>query len=240
MTLKPNKCEFANAEIDYLGHHIGQGKVQPREAKIEAIVNFPRPVNRKQIQSFLGLAGYYRKFVPHYSHLAANLSNLLKKNVTFQWTDEAEIAFWDIKSRLASRPILRSPNFDLPFCIAVDASDLALGSVLFQVVDEVEHPICFYSKKLNVHELKYSTVEKEALALVMSVRVFSVYFNTSPVVIYSDHKPLQFLRKMYNHNAKLTRWRLELEEYDLDVRHRAGKDNLLPDLLSRSVVKEAV
>ena len=87
LTLKSNQYDFTNAEIDYLGHHIGQGKVQPREAKIEAIVNFPRPVNRKQMQTFLGLAGYYRKFVPHYSHLAANLSNLLKKNVRFQWTD---------------------------------------------------------------------------------------------------------------------------------------------------------
>jgi hypothetical protein len=238
LTLKPSKCEFANAEIDYLGHHIGQGKVQPRELKVEAIVNFARPENRKQVQAFLGLAGYYRKFVPHYAHLAANLSNLLKKNRKFEWDKAAEEAFWDIKSRLATRPILRSPDFNLPFCIAVDASDLAIGSVLFQVIDGYEHPVCFYSKKLNVHELKYSTIEKEALALVLSVRMFSVYFNSSPVVVYSDHKPLQFIKKMSNHNNKLLRWCLELEQYDLMVTHRPGKDNVLPDLLSRCVTKD--
>ena len=165
LTIKATKCDFATAEVDYLGHTIGLGKVAPRNAKVLALQNFPRPNNRKQLQSFLGLAGYYRKFLPHFAHITACLTNLLKKGARFVWDEEAEAAFLDLKSRLASRPILRPPDFSRPFCVAVDASDLAVGACLFQEVDGVEHPIAYYSKKLNDHQRNYSVVEKEALAL---------------------------------------------------------------------------
>jgi len=112
----------------------------------------------------------------------------------------------------------------------VDASDVAVGAVLFQEVDLLEHAICYYSKKkLDCH--RYSTVEKEALGLIVDVRTFSMYFGSSPV--YTDHSPLQFLKRMSCQNQKLLRWNLELEQYNLDVRHRPGKDNTLPDILSR-------
>jgi hypothetical protein len=115
----------------------------------------------------------------------------------------------------------------------VDASDVAVGATLFQEVDGLEHPICYYSHKLNQHQKRYSTIEKEALGLVLAVRTFSVYFGSSLVKVYTDHSPLQFLQRMANHNQKLLRWSLELQQYNLDIIHRAGKDNLLPDLLSR-------
>ena len=163
LTLKLSKCEFAAAELDFLGHYVGLGKLLPREQKVKALIDFPRPVNRKGVQRFLGLAGYFRRFIPHYSDLSRVLSDLLKKNTKYVWTDVCEQAFVDIKSRLASRPILRPPNYNLPFCMAVDASDMAVGACLFQVIDGFEHPICYLSKKLNKHQLNYSTVEKEAL-----------------------------------------------------------------------------
>ena len=106
---------------------------------------------------------------------------MLKKNVRFQWMPEKEKAFLDLKSRLATQPILRPPDYTLPFCLAVDASDFAIGATLFQVIDNIEHPICYYSKKLDAHQKNYSTVEKEALALIHGVRTFSVYFCTSTV-----------------------------------------------------------
>lgn len=233
LTLKLSKCEFANAQIDYLGHRVGLGQVQPLQHKITSIQNFPRPNTRKQLQSFLGVCGYFRKFLPHYAHLSIALTNLLKKNVKFHWTVEAENAFIDIKSRLASRPILKTPDFTRPFSVAVDASDQAIGAVLFQVHENIEHPVCYYSRKLNIHERRYATVEKEALALVSAVRTFSVYFGTQKTVIYSDHSPLMFIHKMGRHNAKLLRWSLELQQYSLEIKHRPGKDNLLPDILSR-------
>ena len=233
LTLKLSKCEFAVAELDFLGHHVGLGKLLQREQKVKALDDFPRPTDRKSVQRFLGLAGYFRRFIPHYSDLSRVLSDLLKKNTKFVWTDACEQAFVDIKSRLASRPILRPPNYDLPFCMAVDASDMAVGACLFQVVDGIEHPICYLSKKLNKHQLHYSTVEKEAFGLLLAIRALSVYFGSAAVTVYTDHSPLQFLQRMSNHNQKLLRWNLELQEYNLIVKHRPGRDNILPDLLSR-------
>jgi hypothetical protein len=108
-----------------------------------------------------------------------------------------------------------------------------VGAVLFQDVDGTEHPICFLSRKLRSSELNYATVEKEALALITAVRAFSVYFGAQMVTVYTDHSPLQYLQTMRNHNAKLTRWWIELQQFSISILHRAGKDNLLPDLLSR-------
>ena len=233
LTIKACKCDFATAEVDYLGHTIGLGKVAPRNAKVLALQNFPRPNNKKQLQSFLGLAGYYRKFLPHFAHITACLTNMLKKGTKFAWDEEAEAAFLDLKSRLASRPILRPPDFSRPFCIAVDASDVAVGACLFQEIDEVEHPIAYYSKKLNDHQKNYSVVEKEALALILATRTFSVYLDSHKVMVYTDHSPLQFLQRMANHNQKLLRWALELQQYTLEIRHRPGTRNWIPDILSR-------
>ena len=142
----------------------------------------------------------------------------------------------DLKSRLSSGPILRPPDFDKLFCVAVDASNFCVGACLFQEFDGLEHPICYLSRKLNNHEVRYSTIEKEALALVVAVRAFSVYFGSSHVVVYTDHSPLQFINRMAGANQKLLRWSLELQQFSLEIRHRPGKDYLLPDILSRPAV----
>jgi len=117
--------------------------------------------------------------------------------------------------------------------MAVDSSDVAIGACLFQNVDGVKHPICYLSKKLNKHQRNNSTVEKEAFGLLFATRALSVYFGTAPVLVYTDHSPLQFLQRMSNYNQKLLRWNLELQEYNLTIKHRSGRENILPDLLSR-------
>jgi len=170
--------------------------------------------------------------VPNYAQTSAVLSDLLKKGSRFAWTKEADAAFLHLKSRLATQPVLRPPDYSLPFCLSVDASDLAIGATLFQVVDGLEHPT-FFSRKLDAHQKRYSTIEKEALSLVLAVRYFSVYFGTGVVTVYTDHNPRVFLQRMANHNQKLLRGSLELQQYNFNVVHRAGKDNLLADLLSR-------
>ena len=144
-----------------------------------------------------------------------------------------ERAFLDLKSRLASQPILHSPNYSKQFCLAVDASQDAVGGCLFQISDGVEHPVCYLSRKLNKHEIHYSTIEKEALALVSAVRAWSVYFGNSPVIVFSDLSPLQFINSIVNSNQKLLHWKLELQQYNLEIRHRPGRLNFLPDFLSR-------
>mgnify|MGYP006368807711 FL=1 len=108
-----------------------------------------------------------------------------------------------------------------------------IGAVLMQESDGLERPVCYLSRKLNSHRKRYAIVEKEAFALLTAVRAFSIYFGSAPTVVYTDHSPLQFMNKMAPHNQKLLRWALELQQYNLDVRHRAGRDNLLPDILSR-------
>jgi RNase H-like domain found in reverse transcriptase len=233
LTLNLSKCQFAQPELEYFGHQIGLGKVQPKAKKVEALLRFEHPINWKQLQSYLGLAGYYRRFIPHYASITSILSDLLKRGKEFCWSEDHEKAFFDVKFCLATRPILIPSNFDLPFFLAVDASDVAVGANLLQVIDHIEHPVCFSSKKLNVHQRRYSTVEKEGLALILSVLAFSVYFGSLPVTVFTDHSQLQFINRMAIHNQKLLRWSLELGQYSLNVVHRPGKDNLLYDLLSR-------
>ena len=207
-------------------------KLSPAPGK-KAVMDFSAPTNRRQLQQFLGLAGYYRKFIPHFAHITATLSDLLKRETKFDWMAEAERAFLDLKSRLATQPILRPPDFFQHFSLAVDTSDKAIGAVLIQEVDGTKRPICYFSRKLDCHQKRYSTVEKEALGLILAVRAFSVYFGSTPVRVYTHYSPLRFLQRMSPHNQKLLRWSLELDQYNLDVQHRPGKDNTIPDLLSR-------
>ena len=119
---------------------------------------------------------------------------------------------------MASHSILRTPDYSLPFSLACDSSDIAIASFLFQVIDGLGHPICFISQKLNKHQEVYSTVEKQALSLLTAVQRFSVYLGYNQITVYTDHDPLRFLPKMQNHNQKLLRWRLQLQEYRLDYR----------------------
>jgi len=139
-----------------IGHVVGLGKVAPRSAKVDAILKYNRPTGKKQLRAFLGIAGYYRKFIPHFAHIAACLTYA---KITFVWTEREKAAFLDLKSRLASRPILMPPDFTLPFALAVDASDVAVGAHLLQITDDVAHPVCYFSRRLNVHQQRYSTVE---------------------------------------------------------------------------------
>jgi hypothetical protein len=182
--------------------------------------------------SFLGEAGFYRKIFPHYAHISPALTDCLtKKHTKFAWSSEAEAAFLDIKSRLSSAPILRPPDFMRPFHLAVDASDVATSAVLFQSTDGTDHPICYFSRKLDVHQRRYSTVEKEALALLPRCGIFLLILDRVQLVFIRI--TIRWFNRMANHNAKLLRWSLELQQYNLTIRHIAGKRNILPDILSR-------
>ncbi|PIK44032.1 hypothetical protein BSL78_19118 [Apostichopus japonicus] len=176
LTVNLTKSEFCHASVTYLGHVVGQGQVKPLKAKVEAIEQYPAPTNKKALMRFMGMVGYYRKFCPNFSDIASPLTDLLKKNITFRWTDECERAFHKIKSILIGSPILAAPNFHKQFKLAVDASDIGCGSVVLQEgEDQVDHPICYYSKKFDKHQRNYSTIEKECLALLLSLQHFDVY-----------------------------------------------------------------
>ena len=193
------KCEFGQATVTFLGHVVGQGKVAPVEAKVEAIEKFPPPKGRKALMRFLGMAGFYRKFCQNFSQVVAPLTDLLKKNRKFVWSDECQRAFEKIKSMLSRSPVLAAPDLSKPFSLEVDSCDIGTGSVLLQCDKSgIEHPVCFFSKKFNAHQQNYSTVEKEALGVLLALQHFEVYVGSasSPVTVYTDHNPLTFVHKM--------------------------------------------
>ena len=236
LTINLSKCEFGKATVTFLGHVVGEGLVKPIQAKVQAIDAFPTPVGKKQLMRFLGMAGYYRKFCPNFSTIAEPLTHLLGKRVKFVWSPACEKAFTKLKAILRSSPVLAAPDFIVPFKLAVDASDVAAGAVLLQEdKDGVDHPVCYYSKKFNKSQQHYSTIEKECLALVLALQHFEVYLSSSslPIHVFSDHNPLVFISRVKNKNHRLLRWSLLLQEYNLDIKHIKGKDNLIADCLSR-------
>ena len=183
------------------------------------------------------MAGYYRRFCPNFTKVVAPLINLTSSKVKFRWDEDCQQTFEKFKTFLTSKPVLKVPEFDKPFTLQVDASNDAVGAVLLQVgLDNILHPVSYFSRKLKTHQRSYSVVEKEALALLLALENFEVYVcNPSHVVtVYSDHNPLSFVNKMKNKNPRLTRWALALQPYNINIAHINGKDNLIADLLSRS------
>jgi hypothetical protein len=237
LTVILSKCEFSQAEVTYLGHVVGHGKITPIEAKINNIVQYPQPTNQRSLMRFLGMAGYYRKFCKNFSEITVPLTDLLHKNKKYIWSDVCQKSFDKVKAMLCSTPILMAPDFEKPFMLATDASDFGAGAILLQIgEDNIEHPVCYFSKKFNCHQKNYSTVEKETLALVLAIQHFEIYISSSsePVVVYTDHNPLVFLNKMKNKNRRLLSWSLMLQEYNLNIKHIRGKDNICADALSRA------
>ena len=236
LTVNLSKCEFACATVDFLGHTVGQGKVKPVRAKVTAISDFPTPQSKKELMRFLGMAGYYRKFCKNFSILAEPLTALLQKNTKFVWSEKCNSAFEKIKAILLSSPVLSAPDFEKQFELYVDASDVGAGGVLMQKDSEnVEHPVCYFSKKFNKHQRNYSTIEKECLALILALNHFDVYLNVTmyPVQVFTDHNPLTFINRMKDKNQRVLRWSLILQEYNLDIKHVKGKENVIADALSR-------
>lgn len=237
LTVNLLKSEFGHAHITYLGHVVGQGTVKPVDAKVECILKIPRPTNKREVMRFLGSAGYYRRFCRNFSDIVTPLSNLLRKNVKFVWNDECQRAFEAVKAILSNSPVLMTPNFEKDFILTVDASDIGAGAVLQQESgDGIVHPVCYFSQKFNQHQRNYSTIEKEALSLVLAINHFDVYLCTSnEILVYTDHNPLIFINKMKNKNQRILRWALYLQAYNIELRHIRGKDNVVADHLSRVV-----
>ena len=170
----------------------------------------------------------------------SDLEKTIFLNPTYIFDTKSHRAPWSfdkLKAILRSAPVLLAPSFDKEFKLAVDASDVGAGSVLLQEDDNVvDHPVCYFSKKFNKHQRNYSTIEKECLSLILALQHFEVYLASShaPIVVFSDHNPLTFIHKMKNKNQCLLRWSLMLQEHNLDIRHIRGRDNIIPDTLSRA------
>ncbi len=215
-----------------------QGEVRPIAAKVQAIVQFPAPTTKRQLRRFLGMAGYYRGFCKNVSDVVLPLTNLLCQHRDYVWSSECQQAFESVKSLLCSTPVLSAPNFSTSFKLEVDASATGAGAVLLQEdVHGIDHPVCYFSQIFLKHQLIYSTIEKEALALLLALQYFEVYVGSSslPLVAFTDHNPLVFLSRMRNSNQRIMRWALIIQDFTLEIRYKKGKENILADTLSRSV-----
>ena len=238
LTINLMKSQFGKATVKYLGHIVGQGQVRPLDAKIQTIVKYPIPTSRKELARFLGMAGYYRNFCLNFSDIAAPLTNLLSKKVKFVWTHDCQLAFDKVKLLLQKSPVLKSPDYEKPFKLIIDSSDVGTGSVLVQEAsDGLDHPVSYFSKKFLKYQKNYSVVEKETLGLVLALEHFDVYLGSTPfkIKVYTDHNPLTFLKTMKNKNQRLVRWSLALQEYNLEIQHIPGSENVVADALSRCI-----
>lgn len=170
---------------------MGNGTLRTDPEKISAVTNYPVPTNVKQVRRFLGMAGWYRRFVHNFASITTPLTNLLKKNKNFTWNDEAQKSFDTLKQVLCSAPVLASPNYEKPFIIQCDASKLGVGAVLAQKnEDGIEVPIAYFSQKLNKAQSNYSVTELECLAAILSLKKFRAYVEGQDFTIVTDHASL--------------------------------------------------
>lgn len=236
LKLQPDKCEYIKPELQYLGHIITQDGVKPNPDKLKAVREFPRPKGPKQIKQFLGLAGYYRRFIKKFSEKAKPLTLLLKKDVSFAFGHEQERAFSVLKDELCSQPLLQYPDFAKELILTTDASNEATGAILSQGKIGEDRPIPYASRTLDKAERNYSATDKELLAIVWAVKHYRPYLYGRKFKIVTDHQPLKWLMNHKDPNSRLMRWRIILEEYDYEIIYKKGTLNTNADALSRNPV----
>ncbi|XP_076271644.1 uncharacterized protein LOC143203410, partial [Rhynchophorus ferrugineus] len=240
LKIQLDKSEFLKKSVEFLGHVITPEGIKPNPKKVSAIKNFEIPKTPKEIKSFLGLIGYYRKFIKNFAKITKPLRQCLKKNSKVNHDRAFIEAFETCKNILMNDPILQHPDFQKPFILTTDASNFAIGAVLSQGTIGNDLPIAYASRTLSTTECNYSTIEKELLAIVWATKYFRPYLFGRKFSIVTDHKPLQWLFSIKEPNSKLVRWRLKLQEFDFTIHYKKGKQNLNADALSRPPLKHSI
>ena len=235
LVLNWEKCHFMMTQGIVLGYIVSREGIEVDKEKVELISNLPTPKCVKDIWSFLGHAGFYRRFIREFSAIACPLCNFLAKDVTFEWSQACEAAFDKLKMMLVLPPIMRSPNWDLPFEIMCDASDYAIGAVLGQREDKKAFVIYYANKTLESAQSNYTTTEKEFLVVVFTLEKFKSYIIGSPITIFIDHVALKYLLSKQDTKPRLTRWILLCQEFNLTIKDKKGVENVVADHLSRLV-----
>jgi len=234
VTINPAKSQFFRLQVLFLGHIISKEGIRMDPDKIRTIQNFQPPKNRKQIQAFLGFINFYRKHIRDLSKLTTILSNLLKKGITWDWTEQHQEAFEKIKQLFLEDLVIQYPDFNEDFYLSTDASSTAIGAELFQVDKDGKHrTIGFMSRTLKEAERNYYTTELELLAIVCGCKKFRNYIVGHPTKVLTDHKALIFLNQCQLLNPRLTRWAITLQEFNLEILHIPGKENIGADMLTR-------
>lgn len=241
LTINVGKSKFCYREVKYLGYVVGDGCLRTDREKVAAMEEFPEPKTPKQLRRFLGMTGWYRRFIKDYANIAAPLHNSLTKDKIrkFSLSEEGRQAFFELKNSLATAPVLSTPDFKKHFYIQCDASSEGVGGVLFQVdADGNERPISYLSAKLNKAQKNYSVTEQECYAAILSVKKFRPYVEGLPFTIITDHSSLKWLMSQKELSGRLARWSLKLQAYNFTIEHRKGSQNVVPDTLSRIEMEE--
>jgi len=234
LQLKPSKCNFGLPQIELLGHSVSADGITPLPQRVEAIKNLAPPENVTAIRSFIGTCSFYRNYIPGFSTLASPLTDLTKKKEPFRWGHEQQHAFDALKTALTQAPILAHPDVTKPYVLYTDASNKAIGAILVQKDDAgVERVISYLSHKLSGAQLKWSTIEKEAYAIIYALKKFHAYLWGAKFEIHTDHKPLRSLFKSEIKNSKLERWSINISLYGAPIIYHPGKLNIRADMLSR-------
>lgn len=226
--LKKSKCTFVQPSIAYLGHIVSSQGVGPDPEKIKAMMKWPTPQTVKQLRGFLGLTGFYRKFVRNYAFVAAPLTDLLKKD-SFKWSEEAQLAFDRLKKAMTKAPVLALPNFDEDFILETDASGLGMGAVLCQK----GHPICYFSKKFCPRMLQASTYVRELCAITTAVKKWRTYLLGRKFIIYTDQRSLRELMTQVVQTPEQQFYLAKLLGYSYEIIYKPGAQNRVADALSR-------
>ena len=216
-----------------LGYIVSLKGLEVDKAKIEVIQNLPLPGTVRDLRSFLGHVGFYRRFIQDFAKVSKPLTTLLCKDKDFIIDEEGKHAFMMLKQALIEAPILQSPNWDLPFKIMCDASDYAVGAVLGHRLDKKSTDICYASKTLVEAQINYTTTEKELLAVVYALEKFWPYILGSKIIIYTDHATLKYLLSKKEAKLRPIRWVLLLQDFDLEIKDKKGSKNSVADHLSR-------
>ena len=235
LKLSLEKCSFFKKHIQYLGHLLSEEGIQPLPEKLESIAKMPRPKNQKEVKQFLGLIGYYRKFVPRFADISRVLNKLTRKDEDFEWTPECDKCFNMLKDYLQEAPILRYPNPEARYVLYTDASKYAYAGVLTQTMDGTDHPIAYVSGLFRGSQLNWAALTKEAYAIYMSVKKLSFYLDSARITVRSDHLPLKKFLEKNTMNAKVNNWAVELESQKIDFVFIPGIKNVLADTLSRLI-----
>lgn len=233
LTLKPKKCALFQSEVSYLGHVVSEQGVSCDPKKTEAVRDWPQPCSVTDVRSFLGLASYYRKFIPNFSTIAAPLTELTQKNKQFCWSESCEQAFQNLKNLLSSPPVLAYPVEDAPFILDTDASLTGVGGVLSQIQSGEERVIAYASQSLNKAQRNYCTTHRELLAVVTFIQHFRHYLIGRNFLIRTDHASLTWLKNFRNAEGMLARWLVVIDMYDFHIEHRKGSLHGNADGLSR-------
>ena len=238
LKMKREKCDFFKKHIQYLSHLIAEDGFTPLPEKLQSIQNMPKPKTPKEVKQFLGLIGYYRKFVPRFSNIARSLTNLTRHDTEFMWTEKCDKAFKHLKELLMQHPILRYPDPGRGYTLFTDASGIGWAGVLTQEFEDdkgkkKQHPICYVSGQFRGSQQNWAALTKEAYAIYMAIRKLSFYITDAEVTIKCDHLPLKKFLQKQTLNAKVNNWAVELEQFNLKLEWIQGVKNMLADSLSR-------